>query len=173
MPTTKNSEFSTPFQQIFAVFYVFMAKICISLSFFVLASKLRQLLITTNTSISRKSNRIQREFDSNGAIPPFDHKPSAPKNKPFQTVLLPLLAKRGGVLSLCAAERGVLSLCAAEKRAGVRGLFSTMESQSSQPPPHPHPPLLVFLPFASHKQSPSLDSCHSPNCRKEWMPQHS
>jgi hypothetical protein len=30
-------------------------------------------------------NRIQREFDSNVAIATFDHEPSAPKNKPFQT----------------------------------------------------------------------------------------
>jgi hypothetical protein len=35
------------------------------------------------------TNRIQREFDSNGAIPPFDHEPSAPKNKPSQTIKLP------------------------------------------------------------------------------------
>jgi hypothetical protein len=116
----------------------FMTEICIFLSFYILASKSRQLLITANTV---DTNQFQREFLFNNCIhsqnlssaskPPrqktnflkqrravtsrrrkpfLSLKTSAPKNKLLQTKL-PLLAKRGGVLSLRAAE----------KRVGVRG----------------------------------------------------
>jgi hypothetical protein len=74
----------------------FMAKTCISLFFPVLASKSQSLLIKAYTA---NTNRIQREFDSNGAIATFDHEPSAPKNKLSQTEACCHFAppKRGGV----------------------------------------------------------------------------
>jgi hypothetical protein len=68
-------------------FHRIMAKICISLSFLNLASKSRQLLITSAECEIEKPNRIQREFDSNGAIWTFDHAPSAQENKLSQTFL--------------------------------------------------------------------------------------
>jgi hypothetical protein len=46
-------------------FRTLIAKICILLFFRILASKLEQLLITDNAT---KTNRIQMEFYSNGAI---------------------------------------------------------------------------------------------------------
>jgi hypothetical protein len=60
----------------------------------------------------RSTNRIQREFDSNGGIAPFDHllassHPRQRTNLFKQFVLLPLPAKRGGLLSLRAAEKGL------------------------------------------------------------------
>jgi hypothetical protein len=78
----RSSNYSTVFQQIFAAFCVLIAKICILLSFSVLASKFHDLLITTE---ALKTNRIQREFDSNVRIATFDHAPSEPKNKLSQT----------------------------------------------------------------------------------------
>jgi hypothetical protein len=78
--------FMTRFQQIFTAFCVLMTKICIFLFFSNLASKLHPLLITNTASKTEKSNRIQREFDSNGAIWTFDHEPSTPKNKLFQMI---------------------------------------------------------------------------------------
>jgi hypothetical protein len=74
-----DSLFSTAFR-------CFMAKICISLFFLVLASKSPQSLIT---DYATETNRIQREFDSNVAIATQEFasasKPSRQKNKPFQT----------------------------------------------------------------------------------------
>ena len=78
-------------------FRIFMAKICILLFFLVSASKLAQLLIKDYTA---ETNQIQREFLFNNGIlshrgvlslraaekPCFSLKPSAPKNKLFQTI---------------------------------------------------------------------------------------
>jgi hypothetical protein len=90
MPAMKSSNFLTLFQQIFADFCCLMTEICIFLSFCVLASKFQKLLITTEASNTKKSNRIQTNFDSNVHIATFDHEPSAPKNKQLQT-LVPIL----------------------------------------------------------------------------------
>jgi hypothetical protein len=77
-----------PFQQIFAAFCVLMTEACchfapptrISLFFHQSNSKSVQLLITDN---SAKTNRIQREFDSNVAIATFEFSsaPKAPRQK--------------------------------------------------------------------------------------------
>jgi hypothetical protein len=50
----------------------------------------------------RSTNQIQREFDSNGGIAPFDHEPSAPTNKPFQTEtrFTPFLCEAGEGLGM-------------------------------------------------------------------------
>jgi hypothetical protein len=87
MPATRNSSFSTLFQQIFAAFCVFIADSCILLFFPKPASKFKKLLIATD---ALSTNRFQTNFDSNVAIRTFDHEPSAPKNKPFQTICFPL-----------------------------------------------------------------------------------
>jgi hypothetical protein len=68
-----------------SAFCIFMTKTCILLFFPVFASKIQRLLIMNTVSKIRKSNPIQREFDSNGAIRTFDHEPPAPKNKLLQT----------------------------------------------------------------------------------------
>jgi hypothetical protein len=69
MIETSNGRLPTHFQQIFAAFFALMAKTCILLFFLNLASKLRALLITTETL---STNRIQREFHSNVAIATFE-----------------------------------------------------------------------------------------------------
>jgi hypothetical protein len=58
----KTNDFST-------AFCVFMTEICIFLFYFVSASKLSSLLIKANAA---KTNRNQREIDSNGAIATSD-----------------------------------------------------------------------------------------------------
>jgi hypothetical protein len=82
--TEACSHFAPPtyFQPIFAAFCVLMTNPCIFLFFLVLASKLLSLLIRVYAT---HTNRIQREFDSNGAITTFDHEPFTPENKPSQT----------------------------------------------------------------------------------------
>jgi hypothetical protein len=70
--TTYLCKFVAGFRQIFAPFSALMAKICISLFFRISASKSRLLLIMNNASDSKKSNQIQREFDSNVAIATFE-----------------------------------------------------------------------------------------------------
>jgi hypothetical protein len=127
----------------------FIAKTWLFLFFSIPASKSHQLLITNETSETQKSNRIQREFDSNVAIRTFDHEPSAPKNKPSQT------------FDLCSSVS--LFLC-------IR-LF--MESQSPQSPQNPHPRLPNVRHFATYKQSPVLDKSRSPKYPKESKPQRS
>jgi hypothetical protein len=94
----------TVFGMVSADFRGFIAKIWFLLFFQNLASKSRLLLITTTcfaplsiwrrpavTSRRREglggevTNPIQTNYDSNVAIRTFDHEPSAPKNKLFQT----------------------------------------------------------------------------------------
>jgi hypothetical protein len=75
MSKTKNSAFPTPFQQIFALFCVLIAEICISLFYFTLASKFNNLLIMDKIVILKNLNQIQTNFDSNVAIATFDHEP--------------------------------------------------------------------------------------------------
>jgi hypothetical protein len=72
MLTTYLCKFVAAFQQIFAPFCALMAKICISLFFRISASKPRLLLIINNASEGKKSNQIQRKFDSNVAIATFE-----------------------------------------------------------------------------------------------------
>jgi hypothetical protein len=105
-----NSSFSTHFQQIFAAYCVLMTDSCVSLFFRISYSELTKLLITNTAFISKKSNRIQTNFDSNVAIRTFEFslasKPSRKKTNLFeQLALLPSNAKRGGVQSLRAAEQ--------------------------------------------------------------------
>jgi hypothetical protein len=74
----------------------FIAKIWFLLSFSVPASKFPSLLITDKTSISRNTNRIQREFLfyeailSHSLLAASSHQRQ--KNKPFQTKHLPFLS---------------------------------------------------------------------------------
>jgi hypothetical protein len=76
-----SSNYLTLFQQIFAPFRNLIAKTCISLFFFALNSGLAQLLIKTSESETKKSNPIQREFDSNVRIATFEPflAPSSPR----------------------------------------------------------------------------------------------
>jgi hypothetical protein len=69
------SGFPTAFQQIFVFFCVLMIERCIFLFSQNLASKFKQLLITTTTPAT---NQIQREFDSNVHIATFEF--SQPQN---------------------------------------------------------------------------------------------
>jgi hypothetical protein len=80
MPTQLYGAFPTHLQQIFAAFCLLLAESCIFLFFLMLAPKSCLLLIMNTAATSKKSNRNQREFDSNVAIRTFDHEPSAPKN---------------------------------------------------------------------------------------------
>jgi hypothetical protein len=73
MADMEMNRYLTLFQQIFAVFCVLIAEICILLFFSILTSKLSQLLIEAcchfappTTSIN--TNQFQREFNSNVAI---------------------------------------------------------------------------------------------------------
>jgi hypothetical protein len=74
-----------------AMFRYFMAKRCILLFFLASASKIIDSLIVTSASETKKSNRIQTNFDSNGAIRTFENSPtsklSRQENKLFQTFL--------------------------------------------------------------------------------------
>jgi hypothetical protein len=65
MTQQQHGKLMAGFEQIFALFCVLMTEICISLFFHFSASKMPRLLITANAS---KTNRIQREFDSNVRI---------------------------------------------------------------------------------------------------------
>jgi sigma54-dependent transcription regulator len=63
-----NSKFMAEFQQSFAAFHILIADSCIFLCFLAAAPKLPSLLITTSSSKSKNSNRIQREFLFNNGI---------------------------------------------------------------------------------------------------------
>jgi hypothetical protein len=132
MTAKANDTFLTGFQHIFAAFCVLMTETCIFLFFSNLASKLLLLLITGNVSEIGKSNRIQREFDSNGAIATFDHELSAPKNKPYKlSALTP---------SPCEAGRGLgCGDCADTNRIQREFLFNNC-IQSQNPFPASSPP---------------------------------
>jgi hypothetical protein len=65
------------------------------------------------------TNRIQREFDSNGGIAPFDHEPSASTNKPSQTYYsLPLRSGEACCQSSRRQRRAVKLPSLQAKRSG-------------------------------------------------------
>jgi hypothetical protein len=101
-------------QCLFDTFSPVFANSYFSLVFFVLASKISQLLITTEDYAAPFYKPNPKGILSQCRYTDIKHffslKPSAPKNKPSQTRTAVNLA----------AEKGVLSLRAAEKRVGVR-----------------------------------------------------
>jgi hypothetical protein len=109
MRTIQFNTASTRFQQIFATFCIFITKTCILLFFQILASKLNQLLITTETL---STNRFQREFHSNVAIATQEFflassHPRQKTNLPKPLASMFPSPNGGGVLSLRAAEKGL------------------------------------------------------------------
>jgi hypothetical protein len=114
MRTLQFNTRSTCFQQIFAPFCVLIAEVCISLFVYILASKLRQLLITAYAAYT---NQFQREFDSNVAIRTFEFCLASKHPRQKTNFFKPIFSSWSlcrGVLSLRAADSGKLHLCFAE-----------------------------------------------------------